>query len=316
MKIIILITIICITLTGCDPQKEEPGSIEKELPNSAVENTVSHSHQKHAAAVSSKPGKKKTVLSVSDMKEELMEYEKTIEIGMNSDDAVNSKDFASVLEKSTEFWNDNDWEIFRTQFDFNNTNNMVKLEKLKRDLTSQAKSLNKKVCENIISNLLLIADDISEPIMHNFVIYTCGKIYWRAKDYDNAILMADVLYNDCIENRHYESALAAVVIKMESFLRQEKSEKMETVIEKWKKDFPDADFNKSFFIEEFSAIIYFSFMDNEKVNHLRGIKILVQLLDDSRLNEKQKRRVEGRIEDYKNLPVCAEYLKKVNYKKK
>ena len=128
--------------------------------------------------------------------------------------------------------------------------------------------------------------------------------------------MAEVLYNDCIENRDYESALNAVVIKMESFLRQEKSEKMETVIKNWEKDFPDADFNKSFFIKEFSAIIYFSFMDNEKVNHLRGIKTLVQLLDDSRLNEKQKRRVEGRIEDYKDLPVCAEYLKKVNYKKK
>ncbi len=313
MKIIILITLICITLTGCDNKKEEKKYIIKTVSKSSVENIVSQSHGKHDCAVCSKTGKKNKELSTSDIKEELMEYEKKIEFAMSSDEIVNSKDLKSVLEKSIQFWSENDWEIFKTKFDFNNTNNMTKLENINIDLACQSKSLNKNNRENIISKLILIADNISEPTMHNFVIYMCSKIYFRAKDYDNATLMADVLYNDCVENINYEFALDAVVIKMESILRQEKSKNLETVIKNWEKDFPDVDFNKSFFIKKFEAIVYFSFMDNEKVNYLRGIKILVQLLDDSRLNEKQKKNVEGRIEDYKDLPVCAEYLKKVNY---
>jgi len=316
MKIIILITLICVTLTGCDNKKEEKKYRIKTVPKSSGENTVSQSHKKHDCAVCSKTGKKNTEISTSDIKEELTEYKKKIEFAMSSDDTVNSQDLESVLKKSIKYWSQNDWETFKTKFDFNNTNNMKKLENINIDLARQAKSLNKKNRENIISNFLLIADNISEPTMHNFVVYMCSKIYFRAKDYDNATLMADVLYNDCVENINYEFALDAVVIKMESILRQEKSKDLETVIEKWGKDFPDVDFNKTFFIKKFEAIVYFSFMDNEKVNELKGIKVLVSLLNDNKLNEKQKRKVESLYESYKALPVCAEYLNNLTVKRR
>ena len=106
MKIIILITIICITLTGCDPQKAEKKDIIKVVPESSLQNKSDSLVKKQNENIDSKPEKKNTRLSVSDMKEELMEYEKKIEFAMNSDDTVNSKDLASVLEKSIKYWSD------------------------------------------------------------------------------------------------------------------------------------------------------------------------------------------------------------------
>jgi len=312
MKNIILLIIICMSLTCCNKPKviEPEQKISENKLNAQKSSVYSANNQKETNKLTDTKIK---LISETKIKNELNSFKNDLNIATGAKPPGDSEDLKNILKKSIQFWSENEWAIFKTQFDFNNTNNMEKLESIYSKLSCAARSFNKATRENIINNFTNLSENISEPTMRNSIIYICADLYWRGRDYDNSILLADALYNDCVKSKDLDTASGSVTLKMKSFLKQNKPENVEPLVNQWEKDFPNPDFDNYFRVKRFAGITYFSVDVDEKINQLKGIKILVSLLNDNRLNQSQKQKVESLYESYKELPVCAEYLKKVNY---
>ena len=315
MKKLVFTIIFCISLICCNKPKEIKH--ERKVPGnkSNAQKSFAYSANKQVKT-DELTNTKAELISETKIENELNSFKKDLNIATGTKIIRNSEDLKIVLEKSIQFWNESDWAVFKTQFDFNNTNNMEKLENIYSKLSCTARSFNKATREKIINNLNDIAEKIYKPTMRHLINYICGDLYWRGKDYDNAILFADILYNDCLKNKDIDMASTSVTLKMKSYLKQNQPENIAPLAQQWEKDFPDSDFNNYFRINLFSVKAYFAVDVNEKVNELKGIKVLVSLLNDNRLNEKQKRKTESLYESYKDLPVCAEYLNNLTVKRR